>query len=85
MERLLLSCSCLSEVVVLDYWEPFQTEPEYWDVEFYTAVPGNRRWRDRARIIWAVLRGKEAWLEAAVFERRQLQELRDWCDACLSK
>lgn len=85
--RLMLPCDCVGTctVLVVSEWESSDELPEETYFELYEHIRAQGRWRDRLRVAWAVLRGREPYTHGTAFiDTDKLVQLRDFLTDCLS-
>ncbi len=81
-ERIAIPCDCAGTCTILVFEEIDLEGPQVW-VEHYKAHP-RLRWRGRLKVLWTVLRGREADIEDMVLRDEELRRLRGWIDERLA-
>ncbi len=81
-ERIALPCHCAGTCAIVVFEEIDLDLPQVW-VEHYRTWP-KLRWRDRLRVVAAVVRGREYELDDVVLDDHERRRLRDWLDARLA-
>lgn len=88
--KLLLPCGCSHNCVILaidrynlsnsEYGPEWrEDEPEWW-FEFYSRVHEKASFGYRLKKAWAVLMGKDYYLDSLILSDQEIQKLRDFID-----
>lgn len=74
------TCSCIGScsIAALIEWEGDANNSNEWFVEFYEVIRPQARWKDRFRVAWAVLRGREPYTHGLVLQEEEIIALRDF-------
>ena len=86
--ELALSCDCIGTcaVALVTDWEQDDIN-EYGElfVQMYKHISCQRRWRDRLRIAWAVLRGRDPFTHGVMLQDpAKVEQLRDFLTGALN-
>ena len=78
--RHISACSCIGTCSVAAFmeWEGAAGNPDEWFVEFYEHITRRTRWKDRLRVAWGVLRGREPYTHGLVLQCEEIVALRDF-------
>lgn len=76
-KRLFLPCQCVWSCTIAAVWELNDDAEEFpqFGIDFYEHVHCQRKVRDRLRVMWQVLRGREPYVHGLVLSRDQGHEL----------
>lgn len=75
--QIAIPCSCAGSCTVALITECEDDDPDVF-VEMYEHVQCQQRWRDRVRVAWAVVRGREPFTHGVALTGEQLAALRDF-------
>ena len=78
--RHITPCSCVGTcgVAIFTEWEGNTDRPDEWFVEFYEHISRQPQWRDRLRVVWGVLRGREPYTHGVCLQAEEIAALRDF-------
>ena len=73
-------CSCVGDcsVAIITEWDAEDASPETWFVEMYQHIQTRKGIRDRLRVVWAVLRGREPYTHGLCLQHDEILGLRDF-------
>ena len=76
--KLALVCGCISHcfVSLIVEWDGIGDDPRHWWLEWYEQVGTPRRLKDRFRLLWAIVRGKDTWRHGLVLNEPEVDQLR---------
>ena len=76
----LTPCSCVGTcgVVVVTEWDAEDDSPEEWFAEMYQHIATRKGMRDRVRVAWAVLRGRDPYTHGICLQHEEIVGLRDF-------
>lgn len=83
--KLFLPCGCVSNcnVLAVDRWQWDDESDGEWQFEVYTRAHSRSNLRWRLKTAWQVLRNRDHYLDALVFDDKEIQALRAFIDAKL--
>lgn len=78
--RHVMPCSCVGTcgIAIVTEWDDADGQPEEWFVEFFENISHQPRLRDRLRIAWGVLRGREPYTHCVSLLHPEIVSLRDF-------
>lgn len=73
-------CSCIGtcSVVIITEWDDADQQPEDWYLEFFQHIQTRKGFKDRWRVFWGVMRGRDPYTHGVILQTEEIAGLRDF-------